>query len=94
MSIKDSLNELKEIDFADLDIQQIGVWPNSVKTLLLVLVLIFPLAAGYFFKIKELREQDISAARQEIKLLEQYQNKAFQAANLDAYRQQIHCSRK
>ncbi len=89
MSFKDSLNELKEIDFADLDIQQIGVWPNSVKTLLLGLMLILILATGYFFQIKELRQQDFSAAQQEIKLLEQYQNKAFQAANLDAYRQQM-----
>ncbi len=89
MSFKDSLNELRETDFADLDIQQIGAWPSSVKNFLLVLVLIFIVAAGYFFKIKALREQDFSAARQEIKLLEQYQNKAFQAANLDAYRLQM-----
>ncbi len=52
MSFKDSLNELQEIDFADLDIQQIGVWPGSLKTILLVLVLILILALGYFFKIK------------------------------------------
>ena len=89
MSFKDSLNELRETDFADLDIQQIDVWPSSVKNFLLVLVLVFIVATGYFFKIKALREQDFSAARQEIKLLEQYQNKAFQAANLDAYRLQM-----
>ena len=28
MSFKESLSELKDIDFADLDIQQIGVWPK------------------------------------------------------------------
>ena len=89
MSFKDSLNELREIEFSDLDIQHIGVWPSSVKTILLLLVLTFILAAGYFFKIKKLREQDFYAARQEINLLEQYQNKAFQAANLDAYHQQM-----
>jgi type IV pilus assembly protein PilO len=89
MSFKDSLNELRETDFADLDIQQIGVWPSSVKNFLLVLVLVFIVATGYFFKIKALREQDFSAARQEIKLLKKYQNKAFQAANLDAYRLQM-----
>jgi type IV pilus assembly protein PilO len=89
MSFKDSLNELRETDFADLDIQQIDVWPSSVKNFLLVLVLVFIVATGYFFKIKALREQDFSAARQEIKLLKKYQNKAFQAANLDAYRLQM-----
>ena len=89
MSFKDSLNELQEIDFADLDIQQIGVWPGSLKTILLVLVLILILALGYFFKIKEMSQQHSVAAKKELKLLEQYENKAFQAANLDAYRQQM-----
>ena len=89
MSFKDSLNELQEIDFADLDIQQIGVWPGSLKAILLVLVLIFILASGYFFKIKDMSQQHSVAAKKEIKLLEQYQSKAFQAANLDAYRQQM-----
>ena len=89
MSFKDSLNELQEIDFADLDIQQRGVWPGSLKAILLVLVLIFILASGYFFKIKDMSQQHSVAAKKEIKLLEQYQSKAFQAANLDAYRQQM-----
>ena len=89
MSFKDSLNELQEIDFADLDIQQIGVWPGSLKTILLVLVLILILALGYYFKIKEMSQQHSVAAKKELKLLEQYESKAFQAANLDAYRQQM-----
>ena len=89
MSFKDSLNELQEIDFADLDIQQIGVWSGSLKTILLVLVLILILALGYFFKIKEMSQQHSVAAKKELKLLEQYESKAFQAANLDAYRQQM-----
>lgn len=89
MSFKDSLKELQEIDFADLDIQQIGVWPGSLKIILLVLVLIIILALGYFFKIKEMSRQHSVAAQKEIKLLEQYETKAFQAANLDAYRQQM-----
>ncbi|MDA9095494.1 type 4a pilus biogenesis protein PilO [Porticoccaceae bacterium] len=89
MSFKDSLNELQEIDFADLDVQQIGVWPGSLKTILLVLVLILILALGYFFKIKEMSQQHSVAAKKELKLLEQYESKAFQAANLDAYRQQM-----
>ena len=89
MSFKDSLNELQEIDFADLDVQQIGVWPGSLKTILLVLVLILILALGYFFKIKEMSQQHSVAAKKELKLLEHYESKAFQAANLDAYRQQM-----
>ena len=34
-------------------------------------------------------QQHSVAAKKELKLLEQYESKAFQAANLDAYRQQM-----
>jgi type IV pilus assembly protein PilO len=89
MSFQEGLKELKEIDFADLDIQQIGVWPDSVKTALLVLVSVFVLLLGYFFQVKDLRHQQGIALGKEVNLLQQYEAKAFQAANLDAYRQQM-----
>ena len=47
MSFVESIKELKDIDFADLDIQQIGIWPAPVKTLLLVAVAIVILILGY-----------------------------------------------
>jgi len=50
MSFVESIKELKDIDFADLDIQQIGIWPAPVKTLLLVAVAIVILILGYFLK--------------------------------------------
>ena len=50
MSFVDSIKELKDIDFTDLDIQQIGIWPAPVKTLLLVVVVIVMLILGYFIK--------------------------------------------
>lgn len=89
MSFQDSLKELKEIDFADLDIQQIGIWPKPVKMILLVSVVIVVLLSGYFLKVKDLRQQHQTEFRKETTLLQQYETKSFQAANLDAYRQQM-----
>ena len=89
MSFQDNLKELKEIDFADLDIQQIGIWPKPVKMILLVSVVIVVLLSGYFFKVKDLRQQHQTEFRKETTLLQQYETKSFQAANLDAYRQQM-----
>lgn len=89
MSFQDSLKELKEIDFADLDIQQIGIWPKPVKMLLLVSIVVVVLLSGYFFKVKDLRQQHQTEFRKETTLLQQYETKSFQAANLDAYRQQM-----
>ncbi len=89
MSFVDSIKELKDVDFADLDIQQIGIWPASVKMLLLVAAVILVLLLGYFVKVKDLRQQYQAAASKEMTLFQQYRTKAFQAANLDAYRAQM-----
>ena len=89
MSFVESIKEIKDIDFADLDIQQIGIWPAPVKTLLLVAVAIVSLILGYFVKVQDLRQQYQAAASKETVLLDQYGTKAFQAANLEAYRVQM-----
>lgn len=89
MAFIESLKELKDIDFADLDIQQIGVWPAALKAILLLTVLLVILALGYFFKVQDVSQQTQIAARQEAELLREYENKAFLAANLDAYRAQM-----
>jgi len=89
MQFLDSIKELKDIDFAELDVQQIGVWPTALKTLLVILILVAILTLGYFLKVQDIRQQTQRAAQQETQLLQQYQSKAFLAANLDAYRQQM-----
>jgi type IV pilus assembly protein PilO len=89
MPFLESVKELKDIDFAELDIQQIGVWPTALKTILIALILIVILGLGYFLKVQDIRDQTQRAAEKEAQLLQQYQSKAFLAANLDAYRQQM-----
>ena len=89
MAFIESLKELKDVDFADLDIQQIGVWPAALKAILLLTVLLVILALVYFFKVQDVSQQTQIAARQEAELLREYENKAFLAANLDAYRAQM-----
>lgn len=89
MQFLDSIKELKDIDLAELDIQQIGVWPAALKSVLVALILIVIIVLGYFFKVQDIRQQTQRAEAQETELLQQYQSKAFLAANLEAYRQQM-----
>ena len=89
MQFLESIKELKDIDLAELDIQQIGVWPAALKSVLVALILIAILVLGFFFKVKDIRQQTQRAETQETQLLQQYQSKAFLAANLEAYRQQM-----
>lgn len=89
MSFTEILKELKAVDFAELDIQQIGIWPAPVKIVLLVFLAVLILICGYVVKVKDLSQRYQSAADKEVSLLQEYQTKSFQAANLEAYRQQM-----
>jgi type IV pilus assembly protein PilO len=89
MSFTEILKELKAVDFAELDIQQIGIWPAPVKTVLLVFLAVLILICGYVVKVKDLSQRYQNAADKEVSLLQEYQTKSFQAANLEAYRQQM-----
>lgn len=86
-----SVNELKNFDWNDLgDIDTIGVWPGPVKALLAVVLFCICLGAGYWFHIKGLQETLQRVTNEEGGLREDLQSKAVLAANLDAYRQQMH----
>ena len=88
MAIQDSLDQLKSIDFNDLDVNNIGSWPGAVKAILMILLLAAVLGAGYYLHITDKQKRlDREVAKEET-LKKEYQDKAAQAANLEAYRKQ------
>ncbi len=94
MAISDRIKKLGQIDFseidlASLDFDNIGSWPTPVKSILVLLLFAVVLGAGYWFYLKDLQIQLESTARQEQQLKESFGTKAFQAANLDQYREQM-----
>lgn len=89
MSLSDSLASLREIDFADLDFNNVGSWPAAVKAIACIILLAAVLGLGYNFHLKDLQAELDNQRAQEQTLREQYSNKAFQAANLDAYKDQM-----
>lgn len=80
---------LNEIDLSDLDFENIGSWPIFVKIALAILVFIVVLGAGHFFHLSALRDAHSAAVREEEQLKSTLETKAFQAANLEAYRSQM-----
>lgn len=88
MAIQDSLQQLRDVDFGSLDPQNIGSWPTIVKVLLMVFVFGVVVLLGYNLHITEKQKTlEIGQAR-EAELRSEYEDKAAQAANLEAYRQQ------
>ena len=88
MAMQDSLDQLRSIDFNDLDVNNIGSWPGAVKIILVVILFALVMGAGYYFHIVDKQDDLEKVAKQEQKLKDQYKKKAAQAANLEAYRQQ------
>ena len=89
MSFSDSLENLRKIDFSDLDFNNVGSWPSAVKFIAGLVLFIAIVALGYNFHLKDLQAQLELQQSQELSLKEQFSSKAHQAANLDAYKEQM-----
>jgi type IV pilus assembly protein PilO len=89
MSLAQSLESLRKVNLSELDANNLGSWPGPVKVIAGVLLLVGVLALGYNFHLKDLQAQLDQQRSQEQTLKQQFATKAFQAANLDAYRQQM-----
>jgi len=73
----------------DLDFSEIGNAPLSVRTVVVVIVVVAILAVGYFLQVKGQREQLEQVGQEEQRLRQTFETKQHQAANLDAYRDQL-----
>jgi type IV pilus assembly protein PilO len=78
------LNELRDLDFND-----IGSAPVSVRYVILGFLLVIILAIGYFLLIKAKTEQLEVVKKKEIALRVDFENKQEKAANLEAYEVQL-----
>ncbi len=89
MALEDSLRALREFDLNDLSLDNLGTMPMVLKVIIGVLLFAAVLAGGYYFHIEELRLQLEREIAEEATLKQEYEKKAFQVANLDAYRRQM-----
>ncbi|MBA1273770.1 type 4a pilus biogenesis protein PilO [Stutzerimonas azotifigens] len=89
MSLAESLESLRKVDLADLDLNNLGSWPAPVKFITCILLLIAVLALGYNFHLKDMQTRLEQEQAQEETLKQQFSTKAFQAANLEAYIEQM-----
>ena len=78
------LNELRDLDFND-----IGSAPTSVRYVILGFLLVIILAIGYFLLIKAKTEQLEMVQNLEKTLRVQFEQKQAKAANLEAYEAQL-----
>jgi type IV pilus assembly protein PilO len=83
------LESLRKVEFSELDLNNIGSWPVALKTIVASLLAVLILALGYNFLILDLENQLDAKVAEEETLKQQYTAKAFKAANLEAYIEQM-----
>ncbi|MFT4714188.1 MAG: type IV pilus assembly protein PilO [Candidatus Azotimanducaceae bacterium] len=89
MAMEDVLDSLKNFDTDQLnDLNNVGSWPFAVKLIMWVVVFLGALAAGYFAHVTNLQTELAKTQSEETTLRDDYRQKYFEAAHLEAYRQQ------
>ncbi len=89
MALKDTLEQIKSFDPNNVDFDKMGVWPAPAKVIVLILLLVVIFALTYYLKISDLNGELEVVKAKEISLRQTYETKSFEAANLDAYRDQM-----
>jgi type IV pilus assembly protein PilO len=89
MSINDSLKQLQEIDFNNIDFEKIGVWPAPAKVFIVAFLVGLVFALTYYLQISDLNDSLAASKSTEVELRKKYETKSFEAANIEAYRAQM-----
>ncbi len=89
MAFEDTMRSWREFDIGALDFDNVGSWPVAIKVLVWVVLVIAVLVGGYYYHIEDLQLELAEAEAKELTLKKDFEKKAFQAANLEAYRQQM-----
>ena len=89
MNLTEQLKALNEFDLADLDLDNMGSWPNALKATVMALLFLLLLGAGFYWHIEDLNKRLAGVEQEEQSLRRDFEKKAFEAANLDAYKAQL-----
>ncbi|MDG9925857.1 MULTISPECIES: type 4a pilus biogenesis protein PilO [unclassified Pseudomonas] len=89
MNLADSIDALRKLNLSELDVNNLGSWPVAAKVIASVLVLIVAIGLGYNFYLQDLQGMLDQQRAEELVLKDTFSSKAFQAANLDAYKVQM-----
>ncbi|MCM8856800.1 MAG: type 4a pilus biogenesis protein PilO [Candidatus Thiodiazotropha sp.] len=76
-------------DLNELDLNNLGVWPMPVKIVVVFLVSLIVLAAGYYLIIEDQLISLEGVEKKELALRTTFNAKQAKASNLEAYRKQL-----
>ncbi|MCI0509103.1 type IV pilus assembly protein PilO [Chromohalobacter marismortui] len=89
MSLRSQWRQLREVEWRDLDLKEAGTWPALLQAICLValFVAVFWVAQWFFAAPSQATLESLQA--REDQLLQEYESRAYQAANLEQMRMQM-----
>ena len=84
-----NMDDLRQIDFSDIELSNIGDWPLLIKSAAALLLAIAVLVAGYFGLTKDTLIELEKVQKEELTLRDTFKLKHKKAINLDSYKQQL-----
>ena len=89
MNLADQIKSINNVDLSDLNLEAMASWPPLLKSILLSALFVALLVAGFYLHIEDLNKRLKLVEREEITLRLDFEQKAFEAANLSAYKAQL-----
>ena len=89
MNLADQIKSINNVDLSDLNLEAMASWPPLLKIILLTALFVALLVAGFYLHIEDLNKRLKLAEREETTLRLDFEQKAFEAANLAAYKAQL-----
>lgn len=83
------LDKINEFDVNDIDWENMGSWSVAGKAVFCAVISVAILVGGYFVMLEPMSQKLSKEIKQETQLKKDYENKAFQVANLDEYKAQM-----
>jgi type IV pilus assembly protein PilO len=83
------LDKINEFDPNDIDWENMGSWPVVGKAVFCSIIAVAILVAGYFMMLDPMQVKLSRESKQEVQLKKDFENKAFQVANLEEYKAQM-----
>lgn len=87
--INQYLEQLRNFDVNDIDWDRIGVWPAAARIFVGIVACALIIFGGYYFFVKERNFTLEQEKTREVTLRKSFEEKAFEAANLESYRKQM-----
>lgn len=76
-------------DLRNLDRNNVGGWPKSIKTFFIVLLFAVIVLLGWYFHVSDQQDTLAQQQRKELTLRSEFKTKQAKAVNLDALRKQL-----